>query len=104
MWKPPPGRAGWFSSDNYGDSITFVDGHQKNDKKMKRVMKVIDDLDASEWLAIVDAARDVMLRRQAAPGKRSKSGGKGSTAAGMDGDAEHSDASDDSEIMLKADA
>lgn len=66
------GRAGWFSGDNYSDSVIFVDGKHKNDKKLTRIMKVVDALEPEEWLEILDAARAVVLRRQTAPGKRSK--------------------------------
>ncbi|CDO70544.1 hypothetical protein BN946_scf184573.g12 [Trametes cinnabarina] len=105
-WNPPSGRAGWFSGDNYSDSVVFVNGKHKNDKKLTRIMKVVDDLTASEWLEIMDDARAVMVQRQTAPGKRMKAGTKGAAAATVHGGSEDHAESDgsDSDVMLVADA
>ena len=104
QWSPPPGRAGWFSGDNYSDTVVFADSKQKRDKKLSRIMKVIDVLDDNEWLTILDAARAIMVRRQSAPGKRSK-GGKG-VAVGVvaGGDDPQGSEDSDSDVMLVADA
>ena len=100
-WKPPRGRAGWFSGDNYSDTVIFVDGKPKNDKKLTRIMKVVDALGPEEWLEILDEARTVVARRQGARGKRSRSG-KGATASAQHDEGPVLDDSD-CDIMLVAD-
>ncbi|KAI0692031.1 hypothetical protein C8T65DRAFT_699648 [Cerioporus squamosus] len=103
VWAPPLGCAGWFSSDNYSDTIVFFDGKQKNDKKLSRILKVIDSLTAEEWSAIVEDARAVMVRRQTAPGKRTKAGKGGKATVDAQNQAQQAD-DEDSDCMLVADA
>ncbi len=54
-WKPPTGRAGYFSEDNYGDTEVFRDGKMRKDKRLTRILDVINDLSDDEWDAIINA-------------------------------------------------
>ena len=52
------------SLDNYGDTTNYVDGKNKTDKKLTRIVNVIDHLSDSEWTTIYEDAYTVHSRRQ----------------------------------------
>lgn len=97
--------------------VANADGKPKMDKRLSRVVKVVKDLSDEEWRDIHAATRALISDQNVAEakggrqqrGKRnSKKSGAGSSVAapGEDGDLDNVDghASDDSDVMLVADA
>ncbi|CDO77040.1 hypothetical protein BN946_scf184403.g15 [Trametes cinnabarina] len=81
----PDGRPGFFSYENYGDTVEFRNGNYVANARTSRVHNVVKNLSDAEWTAIYEGAYAVVKRRAAAPGKgrrgkRSVGGGGGAAA------------------------
>ncbi|KAI1795262.1 hypothetical protein LXA43DRAFT_1058441 [Ganoderma leucocontextum] len=108
-WRPPKGRAGWFSYENYADTPMYIDGKMKMDKRLSRVTKVVSALSEAEWDEIQFATNEIINQRKAEEakgGKRRRSGKKAvanAQGAATGEEAADGHASDDSDLMLIAD-
>lgn len=91
-WKPPTGRAGYFSEDNYGDTEVFRDGKMCKDKRLTHILDVCNDLSDDEWDAIINVADEVFCVRH----ENMKGGKKKKLPPAIREDAE----SDDEGVML----
>ena len=65
-YAPPNSRAGWFSQDNYSNTVVFRNGQAVKDNRLSRIMGVIDNLNPTEWRLIHEGAYAVVMRRQEA--------------------------------------
>ena len=65
-YAPPNSRAGWFSQDNYSNTVVFRNGKAVKDNRLSRIMGVINDLNHTEWRLIHEGAYAVVIRRQEA--------------------------------------
>ncbi|CDO72720.1 hypothetical protein BN946_scf184990.g3 [Trametes cinnabarina] len=103
VWAPPKGRAGWFSQDNYEDTYEFKEGAYVADKRLTRVLKVVEDLRDDEWTDIYTAAYEVYKRRDSVPkGRRGKKKRVSADVTVGAGPASSMDDVDDDEVMLAA--
>ncbi|PIL29272.1 hypothetical protein GSI_09322 [Ganoderma sinense ZZ0214-1] len=77
-WRPPKGLAGWFSYENYADTAVYVDGKTTMDKRLTRVIKVVNALSKEEWREIELATNELIDQRNAeeAKGGRRRRNGK----------------------------
>ncbi|KAJ2995467.1 hypothetical protein NUW54_g7383 [Trametes sanguinea] len=70
VWNPPEGRAGFFSEDNYGDTVVFKGGQEVEDNRLSRILQVARNLSDEEWTKIYTAAYAVVERRKVTKGRR----------------------------------
>lgn len=55
----PDGQAGWFSEDNWGDSIVYKDGRKVKKKKTSRYLRTIDTFTDVDWKIIIQEAKEL---------------------------------------------
>ncbi|KAJ2996536.1 hypothetical protein NUW54_g7227 [Trametes sanguinea] len=100
VWNPPEGRAGFFSEDNYGDTVVFKDGQEVEDNRLSRILQVARNLSDEEWTKIYTAAYAVVERRKVTKGRRGKKDGRAEGADGAGAEGEVKTGADDDELML----
>lgn len=91
-------RPGFFSFENYGDTVEFRDGGYIANNRTTRVHNVVKNLADNEWTAIYEAAYAVGKRRATISGKGRR--GKKNAAGTSGGAAAAAAAAKDDDLML----